>query len=119
MKRGAVYVVDEDSAKLSFGRTRRDVDNGFSEIQYDLPASRIPWKAVLLAGVLFVSGFVLIMSSLLMLSEVVKPSRADRVWPIFALGLIMFVPGAYHVRIAYHAFRGDSGFSFDDIPDFD
>ncbi|VDM40181.1 unnamed protein product [Toxocara canis] len=87
--------------------------------QYDLPASRIPWKAVLLAGVLFVSGFVLIMSSLLMLSEVVKPSRADRVWPIFALGLIMFVPGAYHVRIAYHAFRGDSGFSFDDIPDFD
>uniref|UniRef100_F1LFZ9 Transmembrane protein 230 n=1 Tax=Ascaris suum TaxID=6253 RepID=F1LFZ9_ASCSU len=89
--------------KASFNSRSRDVDNGFSEIQYNLPASKIPWRAVMLAGVLFVMGFALIMSSLLMLTEVVKPSHPDRVWPIFALGLIMFVPGANHVRIAYHA----------------
>uniref|UniRef100_A0A0M3HRN5 Transmembrane protein 230 n=1 Tax=Ascaris lumbricoides TaxID=6252 RepID=A0A0M3HRN5_ASCLU len=119
MKRSTVYVAHEEPLKASFNSRSRDVDNGFSEIQYNLPASKIPWRAVMLAGVLFVMGFALIMSSLLMLTEVVKPSHPDRVWPIFALGLIMFVPGAYHVRIAYHAFRGDRGFSFDDIPDFD
>ena len=26
--------------------------------------------------------------------------------------------GAFYTRIAYHAWRGTPGFSFDDIPDF-
>lgn len=30
----------------------------------------------------------------------------------------MFIPGAYHVRIAFLAFRGYEGFSFEDIPEF-
>jgi hypothetical protein len=31
----------------------------------------------------------------------------------------MFIPGAYHVRIAYYAFKGYIGYSFEDIPEFD
>jgi hypothetical protein len=31
----------------------------------------------------------------------------------------MFIPGAYHVRIAYYAFKGYEGYSYDDIPEFD
>ena len=31
----------------------------------------------------------------------------------------MFIPGAYHVRIAYYAYRKYPGFSFDDIPEFE
>ena len=42
----------------------------------------------------------------------------DRTWPLIIIGLIMFIPGAYHVRIAFNAYRGYSGFSFEDIPEF-
>ena len=31
----------------------------------------------------------------------------------------MFIPGAYHVRIAYYAYKGYDGYSYDDIPEFD
>ena len=44
---------------------------------------------------------------------------ADRTWPLIILGIIMFVPGAYHVRIAYYAYRQYPGYSFDEIPEFD
>jgi hypothetical protein len=44
---------------------------------------------------------------------------ADRRWPLILLGIIMFVPGAYHLRIAYYAYRQYPGYSFDDLPEFD
>ena len=44
---------------------------------------------------------------------------ADRTWPLIILGIIMFLPGAYHIRIAYYAYRQYPGYSFDDIPEFD
>jgi len=49
----------------------------------------------------------------------VEAQNNDRMWPVLMLGALMFVPGAYHVRIAYYAYCGERGFSFDDIPDFD
>jgi hypothetical protein len=44
---------------------------------------------------------------------------ADRTWPLIILGIIMFLPGAYHLRIAYYAYHQYPGYSFDDIPEFD
>lgn len=44
---------------------------------------------------------------------------ADRVWPMVIMGFLMFIPGAYHVRIAYYAYKGIPGYSFDDIPEFE
>ena len=44
---------------------------------------------------------------------------ADRTYPMLILGSLMFIPGFYHVRIAYYAWKGYRGYSFDDIPDFD
>ncbi len=44
---------------------------------------------------------------------------ADRTWPILILGIVMFIPGAYHVRIAYYAWHGYTGYSFQDIPEFE
>lgn len=35
------------------------------------------------------------------------------------LGSLMFIPGFYHVRIAYYAWKGYRGYSFEDIPAFD
>lgn len=44
---------------------------------------------------------------------------ADRVWPMIIMGFLMFIPGAYHVRIAFYAYKGLPGYSFDDIPEFE
>ena len=44
---------------------------------------------------------------------------ADRTWPVMLIGVLMFVPGFYHVRIAYYAFKGCHGFSYEDIPEFE
>lgn len=44
---------------------------------------------------------------------------SDRTWPLLLLGALMFIPGAYHTRIAYYAYKGYEGFSFEDIPEFE
>jgi hypothetical protein len=38
---------------------------------------------------------------------------------MFVLGSILLIPGFYHVRIAYCAWRQYEGYSFDDIPSDD
>lgn len=44
---------------------------------------------------------------------------ADRTWPVLILGMLMFIPGVYHVRIAYYAYKGYPGYSYEDIPEFE
>lgn len=39
----------------------------------------------------------------------------ERWLSLIILGAITFIPGAYHVAIAFKAWRGDHGYSFDDI----
>jgi hypothetical protein len=43
----------------------------------------------------------------------------DRGVPMLVIGSLMFVPGVYHVRIAYYASRGVKGYRYEDIPRFD
>ena len=43
----------------------------------------------------------------------------DRTIPVIIIGLLVFLPGFYHLRIAYYAAKGYRGYSYDDIPDFD
>ncbi|XP_060525917.1 transmembrane protein 230-like isoform X2 [Cylas formicarius] len=74
-------------------------DNGFVDAQFQIPAQQIPWKSIMLASLLLI--------------------YPDRMWPMIILGILMFIPGAYHVRIAYYAYKEVPGFSFDDIPEFD
>lgn len=105
------------------------------------PPPKIPWKAIGLASILFILGALLMVIGILLLTGVIDakvsyiakiPMRlslsltfrfrfqySDRTWPVLILGLIMFVPGFYHVRIAYYAYKGEQGYSFDDIPEFD
>ncbi|XP_063515069.1 transmembrane protein 230 isoform X2 [Pongo pygmaeus] len=44
---------------------------------------------------------------------------ADRAIPVLIIGILVFLPGFYHLRIAYYASKGYRGYSYDDIPDFD
>ena len=43
----------------------------------------------------------------------------DRAVPVLIIGILVFLPGFYHLRIAYYASKGYRGYSYDDIPDFD
>jgi len=94
-------------------------DDGYIDLQFQKPEVKVPWKALLLALCLFAVGTGLIVLGALLLSGYIDTKYSDRTWPVLILGAIMFIPGAYHVRIAYYAFKGYKGYSFDDIPDFD
>ncbi|XP_043197914.1 transmembrane protein 230-like [Amphibalanus amphitrite] len=95
-------------------------DGEFSDQQYMVVRKPIPWKSIFLASFLFAIGTtLLVMGSLLVSGFLIDERYADRTWPLILLGLIMFIPGAYHVRVAYMAYFGYDGFSFDDIPSFD
>lgn len=94
-------------------------DTGFVDEQFIHPPEKIPWKAVLLAGSLLFVGTVLLLLGSLIVSGYIDMKYSDRMWPMIILGALMFIPGAYHIRIAYCAFKKVPGYSFDDIPEFE
>ena len=44
---------------------------------------------------------------------------SDRWLPMLIIGSLMFIPGSYHTYLAYYAWKGEPGFSFALIPDWD
>ncbi|XP_020137375.2 transmembrane protein 230 isoform X1 [Microcebus murinus] len=80
---------------------------------------KIPYKAIALATVLFLIGAFLIIIGSLLLSGYISKGGADRAVPVLIIGILVFLPGFYHLRIAYYASKGYRGYSYDDIPDFD
>lgn len=80
---------------------------------------RIPWKAIGYALLLFAAGTLLLVMGSLLVTGYFDEKYADRTWPVIILGALMFIPGAYHSYVAYYAFQGYEGFSFDDIPSYD
>ncbi|KAI8478013.1 hypothetical protein Bbelb_442530 [Branchiostoma belcheri] len=94
-------------------------DDGFIDLQFERPPRRIPYRAIGLATVLFLLGTALLtVGSLLLAGVYIDPQYSDRTWPVLLLGLLVFIPGGYHVFIAYNAWRGVKGYSFDDIPEY-
>lgn len=94
-------------------------DSGFSDAQFEEPPIKIPWKAISLAAFLFVVGTILLIVGSLIVTGHIDTKYSDRLWPMIVLGGIMFLPGAYHIRIAYYAYKEYPGFSFNDIPEMD
>ncbi|CAG9134535.1 hypothetical protein JYU34_017221 [Plutella xylostella] len=94
-------------------------DSGFLDAQFECPPPKIPWKAISLASFLFIVGTVLLIVGSLIVSGYIDTKYSDRLWPIIVLGGIMFLPGAYHIRIAYYAYKEYPGYSFSDIPEFE
>ncbi|KXZ44187.1 hypothetical protein GPECTOR_71g548 [Gonium pectorale] len=87
-----------------------DADFSFGE-----GAARRPWKKVALAIGLLVVGTILLAVGLGLYLSGKEQSGG---LPLIILGSITFLPGAYHTRIAYLAWKGYAGYSLNDIPDF-
>ncbi|XP_043460986.1 transmembrane protein 230 isoform X1 [Leptopilina heterotoma] len=96
-----------------------ETDNGFVDSQFVQPPVKIPWKAIILAAMLFIGGTVMLVMGSLIVSGHIDTKYSDRMWPLIILGALMFIPGAYHVRVAILAYRKVPGYSFDDIPEFE
>ncbi|KAF9383757.1 hypothetical protein CPB97_006194 [Podila verticillata] len=95
-------------------------DNGFSDGQFTAPPPSIPWKSIILAVVLLILGVVgLTIGSLLKVGILTSPDWLDKGTPLLILGTLCFIPGAYHVGLAYYAYQDYEGYSFSHIPDLD
>uniref|UniRef100_A0A914YUD2 Transmembrane protein 230 n=1 Tax=Panagrolaimus superbus TaxID=310955 RepID=A0A914YUD2_9BILA len=93
-------------------------DQSFNRFQFQAKTEiEIPWKGILLACALTVIGISLLVFSFS--SYRLKDTSDDFPYPTLILGCIAFIPGSYHLWIAYHAYNRTPGFYFEDIPNFD
>uniref|UniRef100_A0A3B3QRE5 Transmembrane protein 230 n=1 Tax=Paramormyrops kingsleyae TaxID=1676925 RepID=A0A3B3QRE5_9TELE len=96
-----------------------DSDDGYIDLQFKKTPPKVPYKAIALATVLFLIGSLLIVIGALLLAGYIEVTHPDRTVPVLIIGILVFLPGFYHLRIAYYASRGYRGYSYEDIPDFD
>ncbi|KAK2840982.1 hypothetical protein Q7C36_012561 [Tachysurus vachellii] len=95
-------------------------DDGYIDLQFKKSPPKVPYKAIGLAAVLFLIGSVLITIGALLLAGYFEvKDHLERTIPVLIIGILVFLPGFYHLRIAYYAYKGYRGYSYDDIPDFD
>ncbi|KAG9354806.1 hypothetical protein AGOR_G00054180 [Albula goreensis] len=96
-----------------------DSDDGYIDLQFKKSPPKVPYKAIALATVLFLIGSLLIIIGVLLITEYIEVAHSDRTVPVLIIGVLVFLPGFYHLRIAYYASKGYHGYSYEDIPDFD
>ncbi|XP_026072902.1 transmembrane protein 230 [Carassius auratus] len=107
------------NSEVRYSKLARD-DDGYIDLQFKKSPPKVPYKAIALATVLFLIGSVLIIvGSLLLAGYFEVNDHHDRSIPVLIIGILVFLPGFYHLRIACYAFKGYRGYSYDDIPDFD
>ncbi|XP_004393305.1 PREDICTED: transmembrane protein 230-like [Odobenus rosmarus divergens] len=106
------------SSKVKYSRLS-STDDGYIDLQFKKSPPKIPYKAIALATVLFFIGAFLIIIDSLLPAGYISKGEADRAVPVLIIGILVFLPGFYHLRIAYYASKGYRGYSYDDIPDFD
>ncbi|XP_008483094.1 transmembrane protein 230 [Diaphorina citri] len=85
----------------------------------DSKHEKVPWKAIALAVFLAIGGMVQLTAGVLIFTGHIGKEYEDRFWPFLILGVIMFLPGAYHLFVAFAAYKNIPGYSFSSIPDFD
>ncbi|KAL2091787.1 hypothetical protein ACEWY4_011585 [Coilia grayii] len=106
------------NSKVRYSKLAND-DDGYIDLQFKKTPPKVPYKAIALATVLFLIGSLLIIIGGLLQAGYFHVQHQDRTIPVLIIGILVFLPGFYHLRIAYYASRGYRGYSYDDIPDFD
>jgi hypothetical protein len=98
----------------------QEEDAEYHDDQFVDSPPQIPVKSIVLAIFLFIIGSVLLTLAVLMIIGIVgvNEERYTSI-PVLVVGLITFIPGFYHVRIAYYACKGYQGYSYADIPSYD
>merc|ERR1711998_344646 len=79
-------------------------------------AARRRWKSLLLAGFLFFFGSSMILMGATRILGYVPSMQEGQATGMLVLGALAFLPGGYHMWIAWQAFQGKHGYSLDQIP---
>jgi len=109
---------DEEQQGSTYVRLKEEQQ--YSDLQFkEETQSKVPIHAIILAVILFLIGSIMITLGALMLTGRIQTQYSDRTWPLIFVGTLVFLPGFYHLRVAYWAWKGDKNFSFADIPDLD
>ncbi|XP_008565966.1 PREDICTED: transmembrane protein 230-like [Galeopterus variegatus] len=94
-------------------------DDRHINIQFKKSPTKIPYKAIACATVQCLVGAVLVITGCLLLAGYLSNVGTSRAVPFLIVGVLVFLPGFYHLFVACRAHRGCRGYSYDDLPDLD
>lgn len=66
-----------------------------------------------------IPGSVLISLAVLINLSLMPESFHESMWGLYLLGSLLFIPGAHYTYIAYQAYYGTPGYTYEDIPIMD
>eukprot|EP00775_Hariotina_reticulata_P002578 gene2578-2880_t len=90
--------------------------SSWNDVMFDEQRSRKPWKKVFLAVFLCLAGSAMLTAGICLWYK--GTARDGSATALLVLGSVCFLPGFYHTRIAYLAWKGVQGYTLDSIPDF-
>lgn len=96
---------------------RRPGGDRSHSLKFKKSPTRIPYKAVGCAALQFLLGALLLLTGCLLLGGCVSKVGPARAVAILIVGVLVLLPGFYHLLVACRAQRGCSGYSFQDLPD--
>ncbi|XP_057596215.1 transmembrane protein 230-like [Hippopotamus amphibius kiboko] len=106
------------SSKVKYSKLSSP-DGGHMSLKFKKSPTNIPYKAIACATLQFLIGAFLIITGCLLLAGYISKTGANRAFPVLTVGILVSLPGCYHLIIAYKAHRGCQGYSYRDLPDCD
>lgn len=94
-------------------------ENDYHDDQFVESSPQLPVKSIVLSLFLFIVGSILLILAGLVMGGVFGSTPDASATPLVIIGVLTFIPGFYHVRLAYYAWKGYQGYSFSDIPSYD
>ncbi|XP_035584547.1 transmembrane protein 230-like [Zalophus californianus] len=111
------YQKETSPAEASFKLQRCVVRSHL--LKFKKSSTKIPYKAVACATAQFLIGTFLVIVGCLLLAGYISKVGVNRAVPVVIVGILVFLPGFYHLLIAYRAHRSCQGYSYSDLPDCD
>jgi hypothetical protein len=96
--------------------TPKTYRNQPEDLRFEEMQSPIPYKSILLAIFLAVFGINCFVLAWMHWTQQLLGKEQAELGFMF-LGLMTFIPGAYHCRLAWGAWRGERGYCWELIPD--
>lgn len=96
--------------------TQKAHRNQPEDLRFEEMESPIPYKSIILSVFLAVFGIsCFVLAWLHWTQQLLGKEQAE--FGFMFLGLMTFIPGAYHCRIAFGAWRGERGYVWELIPE--
>eukprot|EP00877_Chromochloris_zofingiensis_P009528 jgi/Chrzof1/4829/Cz15g00260.t1 len=85
--------------------------------RFIIPPEEVPYGSIALAVFLMLFGMASFVLAWLHFTQAIFGKEQAEVG-FTVVGLLTFIPGFYHTRIAYYAWKGTPGYRWSDIPSY-